>query len=139
MKRGVLWDSSAIVAALDAGDRRHEAAVAIAERLAAERWLSLITNYLEAEAHALLLRRLGRGAALGWLLKTTIPVLRALPADEQRAKEILARYRDKDFSLCDAISFAVMRRLGVRTAFSFDRHFQQYGRFEVLGAGDVNG
>jgi len=36
------------------------------------------------------------------LLTTTIPVSRALLADEQRAKEILARYDDKDFSLCAA-------------------------------------
>lgn len=135
MRNGVLWDSSAIVALLDAGDRRHRAAVGTAERLAAERWLGFLTNYAEAETHALLLRRVGRGAALGWLLKPTIPVVKALPADEQRAKEILTRYRDKDFSLCDAISFAVMQRLGVRTGFSFDRHFLQYGRFEVLGAG----
>jgi uncharacterized protein len=133
MTPGVLWDSSAIVALLDAGDRRHESARDTAERLAGERWFGFITNYVEAETHALLLRRLGRGAALGWLLKPTIPVVKALLADEQRAKEILARYVDKDFSLCDAISFAVMERLGIRTVFSFDRHFQQYGRFEVLG------
>jgi len=136
MTNGVLWDSSAIVALLDAGDRRHQDAVDIAERLAVEGRYGAITNYVEAETHALLLRRLGRGTALGWLLKPTIPAVRAVPADEQRAREILTRYRDKDFSLCDAISFAVMQRLGVRTAFSFDRHFLQYGRFEVLGAGD---
>ena len=135
MTHGILWDSGAILALLDAGDRRHQDARGTAERLADERWFGLITNYIEAETHALLLRRLGRGTALDWLLKPTIPVVRAMPADEQRAKEILARYRDKDFSLCDAISFAVMQRLGMRTAFSFDRHFLQYGRFEVLGCG----
>ena len=133
MTRGVLWDSGAVLALLDASDANHALACAIATGLSEGGYRAVMTNYVEAETHALLLRRLGRGVALSWLLTTTIPVSRALLADEQSAKEILARYDDKDFSLCDAISFVVMRRLGIRTAFSFDRHFLQYGRFEVLG------
>jgi predicted nucleic acid-binding protein len=92
-----------------------------------------MTNYLEVEAHALLLAKLGRALAHEWLTTASLPVVRVLPAEEQRAREILLRYADKDFSLCDALSFAVMERRGVRTAFSFDRHFKQYGRFEILG------
>lgn len=34
---------------------------------------------------------------------------------------------DKDFSFTDALSFAVMERLRIRTAFSLDRHFAQFG------------
>jgi len=59
--------------------------------------------------------------------------LRVLPHEEERAKDILVRYSDKDWSLCDAISFAVLESRGVRTAFSFDAHFKRFGRFEVLG------
>ena len=43
----------------------------------------------------------------------------------------MKRYRDKDFSLCDAIAFAVMERLHAKLAFTFDRHFRQYG-FDAL-------
>jgi predicted nucleic acid-binding protein len=133
MRRGVLWDSSAILALLDADDADHERAVTVAERVAAERRPSFITNYIEAEAHALLLRKLGRAIAREWLLTAGFPMLRALPQEEERAKIILARHTDKDWSLCDAISFAVLESRGARTAFTFDRHFRQYGRFEVLG------
>jgi len=133
MRRGVLWDSSAILALLDADDADHERAVTIAERVAAERRPSFITNYIEAEAHALLLRKLGRAIAREWLLTAGLCMLRALPQEEERAKVILARHTDKDWSLCDAISFAVLESRGARTAFTFDRHFRQYGRFEVLG------
>jgi uncharacterized protein len=133
MRRGVLWDSSAILALLDADDADHERAVRAAQRIASERRPSFITNYIEAEAHALLLHKLGRALALEWLLRGGLPVLRVLPREEERAREILSRHADKDWSLCDAISFAVIELREVRTAFSFDRHFRQYGRFEVLG------
>ncbi len=133
MKRGVLWDSSAILALLDADDADHVHALHTAERIAAEQRPSFITNYIEAEAHALLLRKLGRALALEWLLRGGLPVVRVLVQEEQRAKEILTRYADKDWSLCDAISFVVLETRAVRTAFSFDAHFRQYGRFDVIG------
>ena len=133
VRRGVLWDSSAILALLDANDADHERAVQIARRIASERRPSFVTNYIEVETHALLLRKLGRMLAREWLLTGGLPVLRALPAEENRAREIVARHSDKNWSLCDAISFAVLDSRGVRRAFTFDRHFLQYSRIEVLG------
>lgn len=133
MRRGVLWDSSAILALLDADDADHRRAVVAAERIAAERRPSFVTNYIEAEAHALLLRKLGRAIARQWLLSGGLPVLRVLPGEEERAKAILATHADKDWSLCDAISFAVLESRGVGMAFTFDRHFRQFGRFDLLG------
>lgn len=131
--RGVLWDSSAILALLDADDADHERAVEIARRIASERRPSFITNYIEVEAHALLLRKLGRALAREWLLAGGLPVIRALPAEEERGREIVLQHADKDWSLCDAISFAILDQRGIRRAFTFDRHFLQYGRIEVLG------
>jgi predicted nucleic acid-binding protein len=133
VRRGVLWDSSAILALLDADDADHDRAVAVAERIVAERRPSFVTNYVEAEAHALLLRKLGRAIARDWLLNAGLPVLRVLPLEEERARGILARHADRDWSLCDAISFAVLESRGARTAFTFDHHFRQYGRFEIFG------
>jgi len=131
--RGVLWDSSAILALLDADDADHARAVAVARAIASGRRPSVITNYIEAEAHALLLRTLGRTVARQWLLTGGLPVVSVLPAEEQRAKEMLARHVDKDWTLCDAISFAVLDARRVRRAFAFDHHFRQYGRVHVLG------
>jgi uncharacterized protein len=133
IRRGVLWDSSAILALLDADDADHQRAIAIAGQIAAERRPSFITNYIEVEAHALLLQRLGRALAREWLLTGSLPVIRPLPEEEDRGREIVMRHSDKDWSLCDAISFAVLDVRGIRRAFSFDRHFLQYGRIEVLG------
>ena len=133
IRRGVLWDSSAILALLDADDADHERAVEAAGQIASEKRPSFVTNYIEVEAHALLLRKLGRTVAREWLLTGGLPVIRALPEEEDRAREIIARHSDKDWSLCDAISFAVLDVRGIGRAFTFDRHFLQYSRIEVFG------
>jgi predicted nucleic acid-binding protein len=131
--RSVLWDSSAVLALLDADDADHARAVAVAREIAVEKRSSFITNYIEAEAHALLVRKLGRAVARQWLLTGGLPVVRALPPEEEKARAILARHIDKDWTLCDAISFAVLDTRRVSRAFTFDHHFRQYGRIQVLG------
>jgi predicted nucleic acid-binding protein len=118
---------------LDAQDADHRRAAAIAHQLAHEKRPSFITNYIDVETHGLLLRRLGRIVAREWLFSRALPIVRVQLEEEERAREILARYTDKDWTLCDAISFAVIETRSVRQAFTFDRHFQQYGRVEVLG------
>ena len=133
MTRGVLWDSSAILALLDGDDADYARAVAAARQIASEKRPSFITNYIEAEAHALLVRKLGRVIAREWLLAGGLPVVRVLQAEEHRAKELLVRYADKDWTLCDAISFAFLDARHIRCAFTFDHHFRQYGRLEVYG------
>ncbi len=111
----------------------HAPAEDVAKQIARESRPSFITNYIEAEAHTLLLRKLGRTVAHQWLLTASLPVVAALPSEEQRAKAILARHIDKDWTLCDAISFAVLDARRVSRAFTFDHHFRQYGRYQVLG------
>ena len=136
MTGSVLWDSSAILALLDADDADHTTAVRVARRIAAEKRPVFITNYIEVETHALLVRKLGRAIARDWLLAGGMSVVLASPDEERSAKAIIAQYADKDWTLCDAISFALLDARRVRRAFTFDRHFQQYGRFEVLGLTD---
>ncbi|MBI3942276.1 MAG: type II toxin-antitoxin system VapC family toxin [Chloroflexi bacterium] len=126
----LLVDTSAYFAFVDGQDINHATARAIATRLATEHGRLYTTNFILAETHALLVARLGRDIALRVLQEIdrgSTTIIRVSSTDELRAREILIQYRDKDFSLTDAISFTVMERLHIRSAFTFDRHFAQYG------------
>lgn len=48
------------------------------------------------------------------------------------ALDLLIRRRDKTYSLCDAVSFIVMRKLGFTDALTTDRHFRQEGFVRLL-------
>jgi uncharacterized protein len=128
--RRVLIDASAYFALGDPRDRNHLPARAVARQIIDERLRTFTTNFVVAEAHALHVTRLGRGVGLtflnGFERGETI-VVRVSAADERRAVQIIRQYQDKDFSLTDATSFAVMERLRIGWAFSFDRDFAQYG------------
>ena len=133
--RTTFVDSSALYALVDRSEADYAPARIVQSRLQAERWRLFTTNFILAETHALVLTRRNRYDALRVLREidhSLTTIVRAEADDERRAREILERYDDEDFSLTDAISFAVMERLRIGHAFTFDRHFAQYG-FAVLG------
>jgi predicted nucleic acid-binding protein len=127
-----LVDTSAIFAIYSANDFAHSRAVVLGKTI---RGRLFTTNFIVAETHALLLRRLGRRVAVLFLDEvdnSRMTIVRIRFADEQRARAIITLHDDKDYSLTDAMSFAVMERLHISEAFTFDRHFAQYG-FVMLG------
>lgn len=48
------------------------------------------------------------------------------------ALELLGVRPDKSYSLCDAVSFILMRRNGISEALTTDRHFAQEGFVRLL-------
>ena len=132
MTRSVLWDSSAILALVDRSDRNHLAAVLTAKK-ALKKTVPFITNYVQVEAHALLLTRVGRFIARQWLMQSGLEIIHVTPDEEKLACQLIIEHADKDWSLCDAMSFVVIERRGAKGAFSFDKHFKERGRFRVFG------
>jgi uncharacterized protein len=58
-------------------------------------------------------------------------ISRSTREDEMEAIRLMRKYADKEISFTDCISFAMMRRLGIRIAFTFDRHFRDAG-FQII-------
>ncbi len=126
----VFIDTGGYFALTSSKDQNHAAAVAIMQALIAGRFRLYTSNFVLAELHALLLTRISREIALATLMAidaSDMAIVRVARDDEARARQIIAQYDDKSFSLTDASSFAIMDRLGITRAFTFDVNFAQYG------------
>ena len=121
---GIFVDTSGWYALVDRDDVDHAAAAAF---LASNTLPLITTNFVFAESITLIRYRLGFEAAAGFGQKLKesgfIRMVAVTPADEERAWDIFTKYRDQDFSFVDCTSFAVMGRMKLATAFTFDRHF----------------
>ncbi len=131
-------DTSAFYAAADSSDQSNLRAV---ELLSTSEPL-LTTDHVLVESWLLMLRRLGRPASdRFWdgLRSGAAGVESVGPADLDVAWEIAEDFPDQAFSIVDRTSFAVMRRLALTRAATFDDDFAiyRYGRsreraFEVV-------
>ncbi len=98
----------------------------------------LTHGYVLAEFVALAqARRLPRLAALEFVTDLVAnPDIETFWIDEslhQRAMALLQARPDKTYSLCDAVSFVLMRQRKVSEALTTDRHFEQEGFQKLLG------
>ncbi|MCW5852980.1 MAG: type II toxin-antitoxin system VapC family toxin [Anaerolineae bacterium] len=97
----------------------------------------LTHNYILAEFVALSnARRLPRPAALAFLTDLLRnPDIETVWVDQNlhnEAMELLAARPDKTYSLCDAVSFVLMRRRNMVEALTTDHHFDQEGFQRLL-------
>jgi predicted nucleic acid-binding protein len=134
--RPVFVDAGAWIALADRGDNLHVAARERHQRLLSERRPLVTTNLVMAEAYVLIQRSAGHGAAVRFLdaLRSTsrLTIVYATSDHHAEAEAILRRFTDQDFSLADAVSFAVMQAGGIEEALGFDAHFLTAG-FVLIG------
>jgi uncharacterized protein len=126
-------DTSGLLCLYDSRDALHEDAVREFDR--ADRFLT--HNYVLAELVALAnARRLPRQDMLRRIQNIMDnPLVELLWVDESLHRaglDLLAHREDKDYSLCDAISFLQMRESNVTEALTTDRHFVQEGLVQLL-------
>lgn len=127
----IFTDTSALYALLDRDDRNHIAAVTAWDIVSAD--TPVTHNYVVVETVALTQRRLGMGAVRD-IHRLVLPAIRTEfvdPATHDAAMATLVASDQRDVSLVDRVSFAVMRRLGIRRAFVFDADFADEG-FELV-------
>ena len=125
----IFIDTSALYALMDADDRNHERA-----RDAWTQWLDqpmqfLTSNYVLLESTALIQHRLGIQAAR-LFEEEFVPVLSVhwVDADIHAiALKTMLAIGKQDLSLVDCANIELMRRLGHRTIFAFDRHYPEQG------------
>lgn len=135
MNNWVFLDATFWIALRDMREPVHSQAVALTRQLLSMRQGFIFTSYVLAETYAYFCRSLKiRLQILDDAEKN--PIMRwepVLTEDEQEARRLLRGYIDKSFSYCDAVSFVVMRRLGLDRVATFDHHFRQIGGFGIIG------
>ncbi|MDP9023176.1 MAG: PIN domain-containing protein [Actinomycetota bacterium] len=127
----VLVDTSALYALLVATDAAHDVARRAFARHA-EPGRLVTHNYVVVETVSLLQVRIGTDAVRS-LVDELLPALIVGWVDAETHAAALARVADgpRSVSLVDRVSFAVMRRRGITTAFAFDEDFRREG-FEMV-------
>jgi predicted nucleic acid-binding protein len=127
-------DTSAWLALNDRKDQYHAAAVEKFARIRLEQVKLVTSDYVVDESLTLIRMRTFHQAAIAFgdaLLKSSVAGLVTISDDVRLAAfELFRKYDDKDVSFTDCTSFALMKRLKLKTAFTFDGHFQQVG-FEI--------
>lgn len=127
----IFVDTSALYAALDGEDERHERVVETFRTLVDE---ALLThNYVIAESAALIERRLGKRHARHLVAHLLAPI-ETVWIDEPTHNTAASAYvatAASGPSLVDFASFEVMRNRGVTQAFALDRDFADAG-FELI-------
>jgi predicted nucleic acid-binding protein len=125
----VFIDTSAFFAILDADDHNHAAAGRIWKRLLEQSAELVCSNYILIECFALLQRRVGLEAARVFQADV-VGVLQVRWVDEAlhaAGVAALLTAGRRQLSLVDCVSFELMRRLGLTTAFAFDQDFADQG------------
>ena len=112
------------------------------DHLAATTWISgntqplLTTDYVVDETLTLLKarREKSRVIALGdaFFSGQLATIYYLTEEDIQLTWQVFRQFSDKDWSFTDCSSKVVMEKLGITQAFSFDRHFSQFGSIAIV-------
>ena len=131
----IFVDTSAWVAVTNSNDQYHDKASTFYKIIFKEYQELLTSSLVVAETYILLRLDCGPDAALGWWERVCsslkVKVIYADPAITGEAIKILRKFYDQPFSLTDAVSFALMKKMKVTDAFAFDVHFTIAGFIQL--------
>jgi predicted nucleic acid-binding protein len=134
-------DTSALYAAADPRERAHRACRAVFEAAIRGRDRLVTTELVLAEVHALAMRRSNPAVAfeLSQRLATSDRIELEIATLDRviGALDLLSERPGRGYSLADAVSFVVMRELGLSEAFTLDADFaaEGFAMIPSVGAG----
>jgi predicted nucleic acid-binding protein len=124
-------DTGFVLALEDTDDQHHQKAKTFWSDFRSDPIPLITTSYIFDETVTLIRKHLGhaRAVSVAQRLRTSplVTLLHLSESDFDAGWDWFERYADKKFSFTDCTSFAVMKRLKVKTALSFDKHFTQAG------------
>lgn len=134
-EKTVFLDTGFAIALVSPRDRYHASAVQLANELKVSGSSIITTRAVLLEIGAALAKAPYRGAAVSIIeMLENDPDVEIVPLRDDLFVEAFELFRDrmdKEWSLTDCLSFAVMRQRGIQAALAADIHFQQAG-FKAL-------
>jgi len=131
----IFVDTAAFLAVENRRDAHHEEALAFRDTVLRAGELLVTSDYVLAESYTIIRLRAGHPVAVGFgedvRSSRLLRVEYLTPELLEAAWQIFKTFADKEFSFTDCTSFALMERLQISTAFTFDDHFRQYGSFVI--------
>ncbi len=122
-------DTSAFLAVLNADDENYQKAKKKWKALISQGETLVCSNYVLVETLALIQNRFGM-EGVRVFQENVVPVLTVEWVDEslhQAGATSMLTANRRELSLVDCVSFDMMRRLGIKTVFAFDKHFKEQG------------
>ncbi|MEK7521590.1 MAG: PIN domain-containing protein [Patescibacteria group bacterium] len=134
--RQIFVDTSALVASYIENDDFHAQAASFLSANSNESVHFVTTNFILDETYTYIRNDAGKEKALmfsEFINKDLLELdkVRVLAIDERVAWKYFSDLPGRGVSFTDSTSFAVMKRLGLKEAFTFDRDFRKAG-FKVL-------
>jgi len=131
----IFLDTSAFLALENRKDEYHRPALMFRDSLLESKQSLVTSDYVLDESYTIIRLRAGHKIAVqfGEMIQATglIEIKYITKEILQEAWHIFKSFTDKEFSFTDCTSFALMESLQIKAAFTFDDHFNQYGKFEI--------
>lgn len=131
-------DTGAFYAKYVARDTHHQEALLMWKAIADTHLRCVTSNYVINELLSLFIYRFGSEKALRAAREIQeskmIQIVYITKELDAKALQWVERFKDQSFSITDASSFAMMAEKSLKTAFTFDHHFDiaGYARYQAL-------
>ncbi len=137
--RRVFADSPFWIGVRNTQDPHHPRAKKIARWLVENRCLLVVTPFIFAETQAYFCRvpEMRRMVIRDFWENRAVTFEQPSYLDQKEAVGILQSHNDKSYSFADAVSFVMMKRLELQEVVTFDRHFFQFGQFNIIDGSSI--
>ncbi len=133
--RHIYVDTGALIALSDRNDKNHERAVLYFKTAVKSGVLFILGKHVVIEYIDGVAKRINKIKAiqeLDSIIGSKLLLIEwEIKEDWVQAIEYFKRYKDQKIDLTDCLSFSIMERMGIDTAFTFDSDFQTHG-FKVM-------
>lgn len=131
----IFVDTAAFLAIENRRDSHHPKALSFQDSCLETGEILVTTDYVLDESYTIIRLRAGHAIAVqfGEAIRTSrlLRLEYVTPEIIEAAWRLFKEFSDHDFSFTDCTSFVLMERFEISTAFTFDAHFREYGRFLV--------